>query len=61
MKKITAGQAKARLEDLIDQVAITHKPIRIIGKRVNEILIGKEDWVILQKKIHSEPPLELTI
>jgi prevent-host-death family protein len=52
MSTITASEARASLYRLIDQVAETHKPIMISGKRANAVLISEEDWSAIQETLH---------
>ena len=48
----TATQARAALYRLIDQVAKTHEPIAITGRRNNGVLIAEEDWRAIQETLH---------
>lgn len=53
MKNIySATRARAQLYQLIDQVACSHKPVRITGKRANAILIAEEDWAAVQETLY---------
>ncbi|HXT02402.1 MAG TPA: type II toxin-antitoxin system Phd/YefM family antitoxin [Elusimicrobiota bacterium] len=52
MNTLTASVAQAKLDKLIDQVASTHEPIQIIGKRSSAILISEDDWRALQETLH---------
>ena len=52
MSTITVSEARASLYRLIDQVAETHKPIMISGKRTNAVLISEEDWSAIQETLH---------
>jgi len=52
MSTITASEARASLYRLIDQVAESHKPIMISGKRTNAVLISEEDWSAIQETLH---------
>ena len=42
----------ARLQSLLDQVAISHKPLHIAGKRNAGVLIGEDDWRDIQETLH---------
>ena len=44
MTTLNATEARSNLYSLIDEAAITHKPIRITGKRSNAVLLSEEDW-----------------
>lgn len=47
----TATQARADLYRLLDQVAETHEPIAITGRRNNGVLIAEEDWRAIQETL----------
>jgi len=44
MPTMTATEARTTLYSLIDEVAATHEPVLITGKRNNGVLISEEDW-----------------
>lgn len=52
MTILNATEARARLYNLIDQVAETHQPIVITGKRHNAILLSDEDWSAINETIY---------
>ena len=52
MTILTASEARASLYRLIDQVAESHKPIVISGKRVNAVLVSEEDWDAIQETLY---------
>ena len=47
-----ATDARARLYRLIDEVATSHEPIFISGKRANAVLISEDDWRSIQETLH---------
>jgi prevent-host-death family protein len=49
---ITATEARKSLYKLIDDVAGTHEPIQITGKRGNAVLVGEDDWRAVQETLH---------
>ena len=49
---LTASEARASLYRLIDQVAESHKPIVISGKRANAVLVSEEDWNAIQETLY---------
>ena len=49
---LTASEARASLYRLIDQVAESHKPIVISGKRANAVLVSEEDWGAIQETLY---------
>ena len=54
MNSHPAHEVKINLEQLIDEVAISHEPIQITAKRNCAILIAKEDWHTIQKILHAD-------
>lgn len=52
MTTLTASEARANLYRLMDQVAESHQPITISGKRNDAVLISAEDWRATQETLH---------
>jgi len=52
MMTITVSEARANLSRFLDEVAESHKPAIITGKRSNGILISEEDWNSIQETLH---------
>ena len=52
MTSLTASQARASLYKLVDQVASSHHPIQITGKRASAILISEEDWRSIEETLY---------
>jgi antitoxin YefM len=52
MSTITATKARADLYRLIDDVAETHEPIEITGKRHDGVLISGDDWRAIQETLY---------
>ncbi len=50
--RLTASEARASLYRLIDQVAESHKPVVISGKRANAVLVSEEDWSAIQETLY---------
>ena len=48
---VTASQARAGLNRLINQTAETHRPVVISGKRANAVLVSEEDWSAIQETL----------
>jgi len=48
----TATEVRAHLYRLLDQVAKTHEPIAITGKRHNAVLVSEEDWRAIQETLY---------
>ena len=51
MTAITASDARANLYRLIDEVASSHQPLLISGKRNKAVLISVEDWEAIQETL----------
>lgn len=51
MDSITVGQARTNLDRLIDQVAESHRPVTLTGKRSSAVLISVEDWSAVQETL----------
>ncbi|MCA9974957.1 MAG: type II toxin-antitoxin system Phd/YefM family antitoxin [Ardenticatenaceae bacterium] len=52
MSTITATEARAKLYSLLDEVAMTHEPILITGKRSNAILLSEADWRAIEETMY---------
>ncbi len=52
MTSITATEARKRLYSLLDDIAESHEPIQIAGKRNSAILVSEEDWRAMQETIY---------
>lgn len=48
----TINATDARLQSLLDQIAISHQPVHIAGKRNAGVLIGEDDWRDIQETLH---------
>jgi PHD/YefM family antitoxin component YafN of YafNO toxin-antitoxin module len=63
MTTITVTEARKLLYKLLDDVAESHEPIQIAGKRSNAVLISEDDWRAVQETLylHSVPGLKESI
>lgn len=52
MTSVSATEARKRLYALIDEVAQSHEPLQITGKRGNAVLLAEEDWRAIQETLH---------
>jgi len=52
MTTITATEARKLLYKLLDEVADSHQPIQITGKRGNAVLLAEEDWRAVQETLY---------
>ncbi|MCX6348940.1 MAG: type II toxin-antitoxin system Phd/YefM family antitoxin [Candidatus Aureabacteria bacterium] len=51
MTTMTATEARKRLYSLLDNVAESHEPVQIAGKRHSAVLISEEDWRAVQETL----------
>lgn len=51
MTILTASQFRANLYRLMDQVAESHEPIFISGKRSGAVLVSEADWKAIQETL----------
>jgi antitoxin YefM len=52
MTTITATEARKRLYNLVDNVAESHEPVQIVGKRNSAVLVSEEDWQAVQETLY---------
>ncbi len=52
MTTITATEARKRLYNLLDDVAESHEPIRIAGRRNAAVLLSEDDWRSVQETLY---------
>lgn len=52
MATITATEARRRLYQLLDEVAASHEPVQITGRRGNAVLVSEEDWRAVQETLY---------
>ena len=52
MTSISATEARKRLYTLLDDVAASHEPIEITGRRSNAVLVSEDDWRAVQETLH---------
>ena len=52
MATLTATEARKRLYALVDDVAESHEPIQIVGKRNSAVLLSEEDWRSIQETLN---------
>lgn len=52
MTTLTATEARANLYKLLDEVAQSHEPVLITGKRMNAVLISEDDWRAMEETIY---------
>jgi len=54
MTSITATEARKRLYALLDDVADSHEPLRIAGKRHSAVLVSEADWRAIQETLYLD-------
>lgn len=52
MTSMTATEARKKLYSLLDEVADSHEPVQIAGKRNSAVLMSEEDWRAVQETLH---------
>jgi len=52
MTSLSATEARKRLYRLIDELATSHEPVHITGKRANAVLLSEEDWRSVQETLY---------
>lgn len=52
MTILSATSARTKLYNLIDEVAESHEPVQIAGKRNNAILLSEDDWRAIQETLN---------
>lgn len=52
MTTMTATEARKRLYSLLDDVADSHEPIQIAGKRHVAVLVSEDDWRAVQETLY---------
>lgn len=52
MTILSATEARKSLYNLVDEVALSHDPIQIVGKRHSAVLISEEDWRAIQETLY---------
>ncbi len=54
MDSITATEARKQLYSLLDEVADSHHPVQITGKRSSAVLISEDDWRAIQETLYLQ-------
>lgn len=52
MPTLTITEARSSLYQLVDDVATSHEPVLITGKRANAVLVSEEDWRAIQETLY---------
>jgi antitoxin YefM len=54
MTSMTVTEARKQLYTLLDDVAVSHHPVQITGKRSSAVLISEDDWRAIQETLHLQ-------
>lgn len=52
MVTLTPTEARTKLYKLLEEVASSHQPIQIRGKKATAVLIAEEDWRAIQETLY---------
>lgn len=52
MTSISVTQARSELYQLVDDVAASHVPVQITGKRDSAVLVSEDDWRSIQETLY---------
>ena len=52
MTTMTVTEARKQLYSLLDDVADSHEPIQIAGKRHAAVLVSEDDWRAVQETLY---------
>ena len=52
MDSLSLPEATQNLDNLINQITETHKPVMIKGTQNDVIIVSKEDWSAIQETIY---------
>jgi antitoxin YefM len=52
MTTMSATEARKQLYKLLDEVAQSHEPVQITGKRGSAVLVSEDDWRAVQETLY---------
>lgn len=52
MPTLSITEARSSLYQLVDNVASSHEPVLITGKRANAVLVSEDDWRAIQETLY---------
>ncbi len=52
MNSLTVTEARKRIYKLLDDVAESHEPVQISGKRHSAVLVSEEDWRAINETLY---------
>lgn len=54
MTTLTTTQGRKRFDSLLHDVADSHVPVQILGRRHSAVLLSEEDWRAIQETLYLE-------
>jgi len=51
LTNLTVTEARKKLYTLLDEVALSHEPVQIAGKRNSAVLVSEEDWRAIRETL----------
>jgi len=51
LTSLTVTEARKKLYTLLDEVALSHEPVQIAGKRNSAVLVSEEDWRAIRETL----------
>lgn len=51
MTNLTVTEARRKLYTLLDEIALSHEPVQISGKRNSAVLVSEEDWRAIKETL----------
>ena len=52
IKVMSVSQVRADIYNVMDEIAQTHEPVLITGKRNNVVMLSKEDWNAIEGTLY---------
>lgn len=52
MTTLSATEAGANLQKVLEAAAESHEPVQITGKKASGILVSEDDWRAIQETLH---------
>jgi antitoxin YefM len=52
MEALSVTEVRRRLYRLVDEMAETHEPVLVAGKRNRVVIVGESDWRAIQETLH---------
>jgi PHD/YefM family antitoxin component YafN of YafNO toxin-antitoxin module len=49
---MSVSQVRADIYNVMDEIALTHEPVLITGKRNNMVMLSEEDWKAIEETLY---------